>query len=311
MNSQSSKLRIIYKRSPIDLRRLDIFLAVAAEGGFTAAADLLEMTQPAVSQAIRELETTFGTSLFHRLGRSVRLTPAGEALCDPARQARRDIEIARAAVEEIAGVDAGRLDIACLPTLAVAPLASLVGDFREAHPGIVIVLADPTDTAELVELVRSGRSEIGLAEEVHVEGLTTVPLGEQDFLVVLPPGSRSGGPLPLEELADLPLVAPPAGSSTRGLLDQTFAPLGRSPRVVVEAAQREALLPLIVAGSGAGLLPAPPGRCRARSRLRGGRATTACLALHRSDSPERYAHSGWAALHRGVREVVASVKHRD
>ena len=127
-------------------------------------------------------------------------------------------------------MDAGRLDIACLPTLAVAPLASLVGDFRAAHPGIVIVLADPTDTAELVELVRSGRSEIGLAEEVHVEGLTTVPLGEQDFLVVLPPGSRGGGPLPLEELADLPLVAPPPGSSTRGLLDHTFAPLGRSPR---------------------------------------------------------------------------------
>ena len=48
----------IYKRSPIDLRRLDIFLAVAEEGGFTAAADLLEMTQPAVSQAVRELETT-------------------------------------------------------------------------------------------------------------------------------------------------------------------------------------------------------------------------------------------------------------
>lgn len=169
------------------------------------------MTQPAVSQAIRELEATLGTPLFHRLGRSIRLTAAGEALRDPARQTRRDVEIARAAVEEVAGVEAGRLDIACLPTLAVAPLASMVGDFRAAHPGVVIVLADPTDTAELVELVRSGRSEIGLVEEVHVEGLTTVPIGEQDFLVVLPPGRHSGGPLPLEELAELALVAPPRG----------------------------------------------------------------------------------------------------
>ena len=152
---------------------------------------------------------------------SGRATRPAKRSVDPARQTRRDIEIARAAVEDIVGVDAGRLDVAGPPTLAVAPLASSVGDFRAAHPGIVIVLADPTDTAELVELVRSGRSEIGLAEEVHVEGLTTVPIGEQDFLVVLPPGSHGGGPLPLEELADLPLVArlppevPPGDSSTR------------------------------------------------------------------------------------------------
>jgi LysR family transcriptional regulator, carnitine catabolism transcriptional activator len=247
----------IDKRSPIDLRRLDIFLAVVEEGGFSAAADRLDITQPAVSQAIRELEQALGADLFLRLGRKVRLTAAGEALLEPARRTQRDVDIARSAVAEVAGVGAGRLDIACLPTLAVAPLASLVGDFRAAHPGVAIALADPTDTAELVELVGSGRSEVGLVEEVHVEGLTTVSIGEQDFLVVLPPGSPRRDRFPLEELADLALVAPPAGSSTRGLLDQTLAPAGRSPHIVVEAAQREALLPLIVAGSGAGLLPRP------------------------------------------------------
>jgi len=132
----------------MDSRRLAIFLAVVDEGGFTAAGDALDLSQPAVSQAIRELEDDLGAVLFHRLGRAVKLTPAGEALVLPARQARQDLAIGRSAVEEIAGLGAGRLDLACLPTLAVAPLAPLVGAFRVAYPGVSVRLSDPEDTAE-------------------------------------------------------------------------------------------------------------------------------------------------------------------
>lgn len=238
-------------------RRLEIFLTVVEEGGFTAAADTLGMSQPAVSQAVAELERDLGAVLFHRLGRSVVLTPAGEALLEPARQTRRDLVIARSVVEDVIGLESGRLDIACLPTLVVAPLAPLVGRFRGAHPSVTLVLADPSDSADLLALVRSGRSEIGMLEDVHAEGLVTVPLGKQDFVVVLPPRSRVPTPFPLEELAALPLVAAPEGSSTRALLDQVLAAAGSTARVVVEAAQREALLPLIAAGAGASLLPRP------------------------------------------------------
>jgi LysR family transcriptional regulator, carnitine catabolism transcriptional activator len=241
----------------MDDRHLAIFLSVVDEGSFTAAGDVLDMSQPAVSQAIRELEEDLGTALFHRLGRSVRLTAAGEALVLPARQARRDLQIGRLAVEEVAGLEAGRLDLACLPTLAVAPLAPLVGAFRSAFPGVSIRLSDPQDTAELLQLVRSGESEIGLVEQIKADGLTTVPLWSQEFLVVLPPGSTAESPFPLRNLAALPLVAAPPGSSTRGLLDDALRNSAQTATVVVEAAQREALLPLIVAGAGAGLLPYP------------------------------------------------------
>ncbi len=247
----------MHKQIHMDTRRLSIFLAVVDEGGFTAAGDALELSQPAVSQAMRELEADLGTALFHRVGRGVRLTPAGEALVGPARRARHDLEIGRRAVEDVAGLATGHLDLACLPTLAVAPLAPLVGAFRAAHPGISVRLSDPGDTEELVEFVRSGRSEIGLVEPVEDPDLTTVPLARQEFLAVLPPGSEAEAPFRLRDLAGLPLVAAPRGSSTRGLLDDSLARAGRPARVVVEAAQREALLPLIVAGAGAGLLPRP------------------------------------------------------
>jgi len=241
----------------MDSRRLGIFLSVVDEGGFTAAADALGMSQPAVSQAVRELEGDLGAALFHRIGRGVTLTPAGEVLVLPARQARHDLRLGRMAVEEVSGLQGGRLDLACLPTLAVAPLAPLVGAFRAAHPGVSIRLSDPQDTAELLEFVRSGESEVGLVERLEAEGLTTVALRAQEFLVVLPPGSTAASPFGLRDLAALPLVATPPGSSTRGLLDDSLRRSAVTATVVVEAAQREALLPLIVAGAGAGLLPRP------------------------------------------------------
>ena len=91
----------------MDLRRLRLFLAVVDQGGMTRAAEAEFVSQPSVSQAIRELEHELGTDLFDRVGRQVILTPAGEALVGPARQALRDVETGRAAVAAVAGL-AGR-----------------------------------------------------------------------------------------------------------------------------------------------------------------------------------------------------------
>ena len=160
-------------------------------------------------------------------------------------------------MEEVAGLGAGRLDLSCLPTLAVAPLAPLVGAFRAEYPGVSIRLSDPEDTAELLQFVRSGVSEVGLVEQVDAEGLITVALASQEFLAVLPPGSAARKPFRMRDFASHPLVATPPGSSTRRLLDHALEESAAKASVVVEAAQREALLPLIVAGAGASLLPRP------------------------------------------------------
>ena len=89
----------------MDLRRLRLFMAVVDEGGFTRAAESEFVSQPSVSQAIRELEDELGTPLFHRVGRGVVLTAAGEALVGPARQALRDVESATAAVAAVVGLE--------------------------------------------------------------------------------------------------------------------------------------------------------------------------------------------------------------
>lgn len=241
----------------MDLRRLASFVAVVDEGAFTDAADVLGVSQPAVSQSVRALEAELGTPLFHRFARGVSLTDAGRALLEPARLALRDAQVARAAVDEVRGLLAGRLDLACLPTLVAAPLAPLVGEFRRRHPDVSVRLSDPDDTDHAVDLVRGGTCELAIVSAGDVRSLRSLRLSSQEFLVILPPGAPAGATLRAEELAALPLVAAPRGSSTRAVLDEALASQSAPANVVVETAQREALIPLVLAGAGVALVPAP------------------------------------------------------
>jgi DNA-binding transcriptional LysR family regulator len=274
----------------MDLRRLRLFLAVVDEGGFTRAAQAEFVSQPSVSQAIRELEAEVGTPLFHRVGRGAVLTAAGEALVGPARQTLRDVDAARAAVAAVAGLDTGHLDLGALPTLAVDPLAPLVGAFRTARPGVSVRLSDAEGPAELASLVASGATELGVTvTHTANDGLTTVALGPQEMLVVLPPGTPAGrGPLPAADLAAHPIVATPRGTSTRELLDDAFAAARVQPQIAVVTAQREAVLPLVLAGAGATLLAEPVAANAARLgavvvAMRP-RVTRTVVAVHR-DAP--------------------------
>jgi len=249
----------------MDLRRLRLFLAVVDHGGFTAAARAEHVAQPAVSLAVRELEAEVGAPLVVRSRAGARLTTAGEALVAPARQALRDVERAAAAVAEVTGLVAGRLDLTTLPTLAADPVSDLVGRFRRDHPQVTVRLAAPNDPAQVAEDVRSGAAEVGVTEKgVANRGLTEVRLAEQELLAVSPEGG-STAPLRLERLADVPLVLTGPGSSLREVVASAFERAGLSPDIAVETAQREALIPLVLAGAGTTFLPA--GLARAAGRL--------------------------------------------
>jgi LysR family transcriptional regulator, carnitine catabolism transcriptional activator len=237
----------------INSQRLGYFVAVVDHGGFTAASRAVFVSQPALSLAVKELEAELGTPLFARVGRGVRLTAAGSALLGPARQVVRDLETGRAAVAAVTGLQAGSLALASLPTLAADPLARLVGHFRGHHPGVRVDLAAPEDSRDLFGLVGTGRYELGLADAIEVpDALESIDLGPQQLVFILPPGSVPGGRVDFDQI---PLVAAPEGTSTRRLLDERLASLGHQPDLAVVSAQREAILPLVLAGAGAALVP--------------------------------------------------------
>jgi LysR family transcriptional regulator, carnitine catabolism transcriptional activator len=242
----------------MELRQVEYVVGVVEHGGFTRAAEALHVTQPALSEGIARLEHELGVELFHRVGRRAVISAAGEAFLEPARQLLRDRAVITTSVAAVVGLDAGRLDLVALPTLAVEPLAPLVGDFRRRHPGVAVHIEQPEDTESVASRVRSGRSEIGLAVlPIHEAGLTSEPLLTQELVVVLPPESTLAARkrLTMTDLAAVPLVMTPAGTSMRLIIESAFAAAGTTAIVAVETEQREAIVALVLAGAGASILP--------------------------------------------------------
>ena len=243
----------------MDTNRLRHFVSVVDHGGFTAASKAVFVSQPALSLAVKELERELGTPLFARVGRGVRLTAAGTALLGPARQALRDIETGRAAVAAVTGVLAGSLSLCSLPTLAADPMAQLVGRFRRHHPGVRVDLAAPEDSRDLFDLVEDGTCELGLTDALHIPGsFESMDFGSQSLVFIHPPGTppaRGDDGPGVVVRDDTPLIAAPEGTSTRRLLEEQLRALGITPMLAVATAQREAVIPLVLAGAGAALVP--------------------------------------------------------
>ena len=113
------------------------------------------------------------------------------------------------AVGAVRELEPGTLDLVALPTLAVDPLAPLVGRFRTVHPGVVVRIAEPEDAARLAEQVAAGRSEVGLAElPARRDDLVAIKLARQEIVAVCPPGTELPAP------GRLP-VAPARGHAAR------------------------------------------------------------------------------------------------
>lgn len=242
----------------MDVRQLSYVVAVADHGGFTKAAAAMHVSQPALSQAVASLERELGAPLFDRLGRSVRLSAAGRALLPSARQAIRAVDGARAAVDAVRGVDAGRLDLVSIATLGVSPVAEFVGEFRRRHPGVTVRLSEPDDVASVARLVADGRSEVGFTElPVASDDVVATELARQEYVSVHHRSAAPGARVSVRELAALPLVTTTPGTSTRQLVDDAFERAGVVPVVAIETDLREVIAAIVRAGGGYSILPRP------------------------------------------------------
>ncbi len=265
----------------MDDRRLRYFISIVDEGGVTRAAERLHIAQPSLSQALRAFENELGAKLFDRVGRGLRLTSAGEALVGPARQILRSIDDARSAVRGVVELKSGTLDVAALATLAVDPMATLIGRFRERHPGVQVRVREPETADGVGALVRDGSCELGAAHlPLPRHALIAHPLDRQELLFVLPDDAPTDDERPLgaRELTRTPFVVSPPGTSTRILLEQALASVGVTPQIAVETSARESIVPLVLAGAGAALLPAALAR---EAERRGAKVRAARPAITR------------------------------
>ncbi|HUF98739.1 MAG TPA: LysR substrate-binding domain-containing protein [Ilumatobacter sp.] len=241
----------------MELQQLEHVVAVIDHGGFTRAAHAVGITQPSMSQSIRRLEDELGVVLFDRVGRGVQLTEAGHGLEGPARAVLRDLSTLLSTVAMHRDLDVGVLRIATIPTLAATIVAPLIARLRRLHPGVTVQVADERRPGTLIDMVSDGRCELAFADTAtRRAGLQSVPLARQRLLAVLPPDSGGGGRrLSFAKFATYPLVLAPAGTAVRELLLAAFEAAGVEANIAVEMPQREAIVPLVLDGAGATVLP--------------------------------------------------------
>ncbi|MHC3814897.1 LysR family transcriptional regulator [Streptomyces sp. DT9] len=244
----------------MSLRQMEYFLTVVEETSFTRAAELLHVTQPALSHQIKALERAVGGALLERLPRGVRLTPMGRAFLPHAERSVRSAAQARRAARAAAGAEGGELHIATVHAIAVGILPEVFARWRSGHPGVGLVLHEYATTEALEEQIERGTADLAVGPPPADWPGHLVPIGEESIVLVVPFDDRLAGraSVRLQELADRPWVrcAMEAVVHGRPFLDWVCAEAGFVPRTAVRTEHTSTAVRMAAAGVGIATAPA-------------------------------------------------------
>jgi DNA-binding transcriptional LysR family regulator len=251
-----------------DVKQLRVLRAVAEHGSFSAAAEALSYTQPAVSQQIAALERRAGTTLVDRGSRGVRLTDAGRALVDHAEVVLARLAAAEAELEAIAGVRGGRVRVSAFPTAAASILPSAVALFSDRHPDVELsfIQAEPQAAAAML---RAAELEVAVVFEYRnlvqpefdslYEGVELHDLLDDPMYLALPrdhPLTRRRR-LRFEDLAQETWIQDDTGGECGRLHQAACRSAGFEPHSLgFQSDDYNVVQGLIAAGVGVALLPA-------------------------------------------------------
>lgn len=233
--------------------QLRAFHHVAVSGGFSRAAEMLHLTQPAVSDQVRQLEESYDILLFDRSRKQVRLTDAGEDLL---RITLRMFEAEAEAAEYL--TEARSLKSGHLRIMADAPhhLLHILAAFRDRYPGIRISLSSG-NSDQVIAALRAYEADVGVMGAMpEVAGVTGAVLNASPIVGFVAQGSPLAGrsELALADLPGLPLVLREPGSKTRAKLLAAAEAEGIALTPAIEAEGREAVREIVAAGGGVGFV---------------------------------------------------------
>ncbi|WP_336333774.1 LysR substrate-binding domain-containing protein [Pseudomonas putida] len=242
----------------MELRHLRYFVALAEELSFTRAAHRLHISQPPLSTQIAQLEFEVGVALFTRTSRHVELTAAGEAFLNDARVVLDHIGVACDRARAVGSGYAGRIEIGLSGSHFQGPLPKVVARYMESNPLVSVVLHESKPAAQLDDL-RNGRIDLSVSRTPVNDGvLKSSVLFEDPIYVALhrehPLAGR--GYLSLFELSPFPFVMLRGDSSAFAqLLHQCCVQAGFEPQVLQWVVEVPAIVNLVAAGIGVGLVP--------------------------------------------------------
>lgn len=233
--------------------QLRAFHAVAREGGFSAAARSLGVSQPTLTVQVRALEDAFRVPLFHRRGRGVFATRAGaELFALTQRYFHVEREMREFLLAE-GGLSRGRITIAADGPFHVIPL---IGAIRDALPNLEVVVTIG-NSAAVVDALLNYEAEFGLLSEYRMDDRLAVLAAMRHPIVLMMPADHpwaGRGAVDIDELRGQPMILREQGSATRRRFEAALAAARVTPRVVLEIGSREAVREAVAAGLGLGVV---------------------------------------------------------
>ena len=268
------------------LDQLRIFVAVAERQHMTRAAQALNLAQSAASAAIAALEDRHGTKLFHRVGRGITLTEAGQMFLIEARAVLARADAAELALAELGGLERGTLAVQASQTIASYWLPRHLVAFRRAHPRVGIRLA-VGNTAQVAAAVHDGVADLGFVEgAVDDPALCSVTVARDRLVLVVGPQHpwAGQGQAGSKDLLSSEWVLREPGSGTRSVFEAALEGIGLAPdalNVVLELPSNEAVRAAVEAGMGATVISASVAAPSLEAEL---------LRLVETDLPDRVFH---------------------
>ena len=241
----------------MDLRQLEIIRAIADTGSFTAAGEKLHVSQSAISRQILLLEDELGEAVFHRIGRRIRITPAGEALLQLSHRVFQDLDDTVAALSDRQESLRGTMRLVGGMTVCLYVFPALLAEVRRIHPNLDLkVTVGSADRS--IAMLRSGAGDLGLVTlPVDTTDLVSVPVLQEELLLVTYPAH----PLAKKKQivpADLnrqPFVLFETGSITRRLVDEFFTRERIETDIVMETENVEIIKAMVRHGLGISIIP--------------------------------------------------------
>src|ERR671910_222507 len=167
-----------------DLRQLEIIRAIADTGSFTAAGGKLHVSQSAISRQILLLEDELGEAVFHRIGRRVRITPAGDSLLQLSHRMFQDLQDTVSAISDTQESLRGTMRLVGGMTVCLYVFPSLLAEVRRTHPNLDLKVTVGSGDRS-IGMLRSGAGDLGLLTlPVEAGDLVAVPVLEEELLLV-------------------------------------------------------------------------------------------------------------------------------
>jgi LysR family transcriptional regulator, nitrogen assimilation regulatory protein len=246
----------VEKGVAVELRHLDAVLAVAEEGSFTAAADVLATVQSNVSEQIRQLEAELGAELFVRSRRGATPTDSGEVVLERARRVRRELEALRADLLMLQGLEVGDASFGVVGTASRWLVPELVADLRTRAPGVQLRVIEAASERLVAEVVNGALTQAIVTEPVDDRRLAVETILEEALVGVAPANAAlPRGAVSLAALSKLGLVLPLPGNPLRLEIEAAAAAQGVAIDVAVEVEGIRLIADLVAAGAGASVLP--------------------------------------------------------